>query len=169
MPTAGWMISGTRPDAYELAVVEDARKPRARAAVLRTAADPGEGLGTVAQMLDAYNYRGKTVSFGASLEGIQGDASSVIWLRVDRNSEQCALLNEPDPPLTGVFETRGLKAMLPVAADATAIAFGVTLQGAGAVRITDARFDVVGEVGFAHQPWPKGPDDLDFERGAAPA
>ena len=169
MPTAGWMISGSRPDAYELAIVKDAQKPRPRAAVLRTVGDPGDGFGTVAQMLDAHNYRGKTVSFGASLEGIQGDASSVIWLRVDRNSEQLALLNEPDPPLQGVCEARSLKAVLRVAADATAIAFGVTLQGTGAVRITDARFEVVGEEGFVYEPWPKGPDDLDFERGAAPA
>jgi hypothetical protein len=168
MPSAGWMVSGTRLDAYELAIVEDAQKPRPRAAVLRTVADPGDGGGTVAQIIHADSYRGKTVSFGASLEGIQGDASSYIWLRVGRNSEQLALLNEPDPPLQGVFEAHGLKAVLPVAPDATVVAFGVSLQGTGAVRITDACFDVVGEEGFAHQPWPKGPDDLDFEGAPRP-
>ena len=167
--TSGWMISGSRPEAYELVVVEDAQQQGRRVAILRTAGDPGNGFGTVAQMLHAANYRARTVRFSASLEGVEGEASSVLWLRVDRNSEQVALVNQPDPPLRGLFARRRVEAVLPVSADAAAIAFGVVLSGVGTVRIADARFDVVGEESRIHEPWPSGPDDLGFERGATRA
>lgn len=149
--------------------MEEAHKLGRRAAVLRTVGDPADGFGTVAQMLHANSYRGKTVRFGAWLEGVEGEGSSVLWLRVDRSSEQLALVNEPDPPLGCPFAGRWVEAVLSVPADATAVAFGVVLSGVGAVRISDARFDVVGEVGLIHQPWPEGPDDLGFERGATRA
>jgi len=168
-PTSGWMISGSRPEAYELVVVEDAHEPGRRAAILRTASDPTGGFGAVAQVLHAANYRAGTVRFSASLDGVEGEARSVLWLRVDRNSEQVALVNQPDPPLQGLFAPRRVEAVLPVSADATAIAFGVVLSGVGAVRIRDARFDVVGEEGRIHEPWPNGPEDLGFERGASRA
>ena len=136
-----------------------------RAAVLRTIADPGDGVGAVAQMIHADEYRGKTVRFRASLEGVEEEASVVLWLRVDRSDKQLGIANEPDPPLQGRFESRRVEAGLPVASDATGIGFGVVLYGEGGVRISDARFEVVGDEGSTHAPWPKGPDDLDFSRG----
>jgi hypothetical protein len=67
------------------------------------------------------------------------------------------------------FAARRLEAVLPVAVDATAVACGVVRHGIGAVRITDARFEVVREESLIHEQWPKGPDDLGFERGATQA
>ena len=93
--------------------------------------------GTVTQVLDAGEYRGKEIKLKAFVRADVSDSGSQgqLWLRVDREGGQVGLFdNMHDRPIQS-SEWHPYEIIGTVAGDATRIAFGCFLQGTGRVWV----------------------------------
>ena len=100
------------------------------------------GTGTMMQSFDAAAYRGQWVRFRAAVRAENSRAH--LWLAVERPNQLPGFFdNMADRPITAsgwqVYAIAG-----EVAADATRIGIGVTLNGDGRVWIDDAAFETLG-------------------------
>ena len=164
----GWHMAGSEPAAYEFARtggnVDGAEVVRLRSVAPTATA---EGFGTMMQSITATNYLGSRLRLSGELkaEGVTGWAG--LWVRVD--GEQGRILafdNMSDRPITGTTGWTGCDVVLDVDSAAHDIAFGVLLNGPGAVDITKLGFEKVGaDVPVTGRPPVTEPVNLDFRAG----
>jgi hypothetical protein len=136
----GWMLAGDRREAYRL-VSEPSETPDARGAVsvLRSVSDPGRGFGTMMTTVAAEPHRGRRLRLSAVVRGDDVVSWAGLWMRVDgRERQALAFDNMQDRPLRGTFGWTSVSVVLDVAEEASTIAYGVLLHGAGTVRVTGA-------------------------------
>jgi hypothetical protein len=166
---AGWIISGSRSDAYEAAIMPLAGSG-SRAASLRAVRDPGDGFGTLMQMLAAEDYRGKRLRFSASVKGEDVRNWSGLWMRVDGQRSQLEFDNMQDRPLHGTFEWTAAEIVLDAPSESEAVAFGLLLAGTGTVWLRDVRFEAVSGDAALEETAPRlrrEPRNLDFSEQEA--
>jgi hypothetical protein len=130
---------------FRAAVVED--EPRRSRAAQIDRGGPFERpspFGNLMQKIDAAPYRGRTVSFRASVRRSDESASRAqLWLRVDRENGDTGFFdNMGDRPIVSTewaeYEITGT-----VDEDAASISFGVILFGRGPVWIDDVSLEIV--------------------------
>jgi hypothetical protein len=161
------MLRGSRPDAYETEVVE-VGEGGARAACLRAVGDPGDGFGTLMQMVAADDYREKRLRFRARVRGESVEKWSGLWMRVDGPGDQSlAFDNMEDRALRGSFDWTAAEVVLDAPAESEAVAFGLVLVGGGAAWLTHVLFETVTqEVAITGGPrnrhLSRQPQNLDF-------
>ena len=166
----GWILAGNKPANYETGVDATMSYKGHPAAYLKSkssVASGDEGFGTLMQSFRAEQYRGKRVRFRASVKTETVLQGSGLWTRIDKGSEIVGFDNMQSRPLKGTADWQSFDVVLEVPNDATSISLGVLLTGTGAVWISNAVFETVGDdVAVTSKPQadklPKAPVNLDF-------
>lgn len=170
----GWFLAGSDPGSYEIerdATVTREGKASGRLASTKASTYP-RGFGTMMQMSDPGEFRGKRVRLSAWVKSREVKQWAGVWMRVDpkdRSETRSASLgfdNMQNRPIKGTQDWARYDIVLDVAEDAAAIAFGILVSGEGTVWINDMRFDVVDKsvpvTGIAVGSQQKKPTNLDF-------
>jgi hypothetical protein len=112
------------------------------AALCSTVPDP-YGDAFLGQALAADEYRGATVTFGAEVHAEDVTDRADLWLHVvTRDRSQS--VEEYGPTITGRRDWTRQEVTVRVPEDAELIRFGLTLAGAGRVRLRNAELIRVG-------------------------
>jgi hypothetical protein len=156
---AGWTMTSASERAGFGADLTDEQPFAGRtcAVVRRVSFSRTPGSGTLMQSFDAAAYRGQRVRFRAAVR--TEDSRAQLWLAVERPDQLPGFFdNMADRPITGarwqVYDIAG-----EVAADATRIGIGLTVNGDGRVWIDAGAFEALGPAVDA-PPRPLGPRAL---------
>jgi hypothetical protein len=96
------------------------------------------------QMINSSHYAGKNVRFSAEVRSAGAERWAALWTRVDgADGKMLAFDNMQSRPIKGTTEWKHYDVVLPVDAAATAVAFGVLLDGKGSVWIRNLTFESV--------------------------
>ena len=161
----GWMLAGDRPNEYSVALGKTAHGG-AKAACFSCINPTPSGFGTLMQMFDAADYRGKRLRVTAFVKTLEVTGWAGLWMRVDGPSgHSIALDNMQDRPIKGTTDWTQYSVVLDVPERAQAIAFGVLLHGAGTTWLDDFAFEMVGPLvaTTGKPPMPSTPQNLGFE------
>ena len=163
----GWMLAGASPGDYEAGVDRKVTHGGKASGFLRAKEMP-KGFGTLMQMFKPDAYRGKRVRLSAWVKAQQVSNWAGVWMRVDGDDKTpLAFDNMQNRPIKGTSGWTKYEIVLDVADKATAIAFGILLDGAGAVWIDDIRFEVVDRsvptTGYGGSTQRAAPENLGFE------
>jgi len=163
----GWLLAGSAPADYETGVDRKVSHAGKASGFLRAKEMP-KGFGTLMQMFKPDAFRGKRVRLSAWVKSQQVAGWAGVWMRVDGDDKApLAFDNMQNRPIKGTSGWQKYEVVLDVADKATAIAFGILLDGAGAVWIDDIRFEVVDRsvptTGFGGSTQRAAPENLDFE------
>jgi hypothetical protein len=173
---AGWIRAGSHPASYEMAVDPKGSCTGEPCAFIKGKGAQPEGFGTLMQMIDAAEYRGKRVRFSAHVKAVGIVNWAGLWMRIDgpaaAGSPMPALLgfdNMNDRPIKGTADWARHDVVLDVPVAAKAVAFGILLSGPGQAFMDELRLETVGEdVPVTHSggPSPALPRKpvLEFER-----
>jgi hypothetical protein len=167
---AGWFMAGSHPAQYAHDIVTEPESGR-RMARIRYAA-PGEpsGFGTLMQMFQSGDRRGRRMRFSAEVRTTDVLGWLGLWMRVDgANQRSLAFDNMQNRSVTGTTGWHRHDVVLDVPDRAAAIAFGVLLAGRGEGCISGVRFEEVGAdvptTGGPSKSLPTGPENLDLGAG----
>ncbi|HEY8088540.1 MAG TPA: hypothetical protein VIF09_11860, partial [Polyangiaceae bacterium] len=165
-----WDLSGDDPAEYAASVDQGVKHAGRASGTLRSRVAAPKGAAALEQRLVPERYRGKRVRMRAYVrtENVTGWAG--LWMRVDAadpDHRWTAFDNMSERPLRGTRDWARYELVLDVAPDASAIAFGMLLHGAGQAWIDDVVFDVVDTkvptTGQRRAPKAQG-ENLDFEQ-----
>ena len=168
----GWYLAGSKPQDYQTGI-NDTQYNGRRVAFLQSVTPEPTGFGTLMQDFLADDYAGKRVRFSAMLKTENVADWAGIWMRIDKNMgssspKMLVLDNMHDRPVKGTEDWKMCQVVLDVPKDATGIFFGLTLNGAGNVMMSDAKIETVGlDVETTAKPFPErqippAPTNLDF-------
>jgi hypothetical protein len=120
-------------------------------------------------MFTAAQYVGKRVRLSAWVKSAGVSRWSGLWMRVDgpQRTPSLAFDNMQNRAIKGTTEWQKYEVVLDVKDKATAIAFGILLDGPGAVWMNSATFEVVGQnVPTTNMTpvRPDGPTNLGFDK-----
>jgi hypothetical protein len=139
----GWFAAGARPSDYDMTIDKGVTHEGRAAGLLRAKGTPG-GFGTLMQTFSAERYRGKRVRMSAWAKAESVDRWAGLWMRVDaENKQRSTFDNMQRRPIKGTVAWKRYEVVLDVPSDALRIAFGVLLDGVGAVWVDDFRFEEV--------------------------
>lgn len=161
----GWMLAGDKPADYSVSI-DPAAHGGKKCARLSSVASLPTGFGTLMQMFNASQYRGKRLRMTGFVKTLDVTGWAGLWMRVDGTDwKMLAFDNMADRPIKGTTEWRSYSVTLDVGDAAQAIAFGLLLGGGGSAFVDDFSFEVVRSdaptTGSAH---PASPRNLDFEQ-----
>jgi hypothetical protein len=162
---APWHITGSRAPEYEAGILQGITYGEDRVAQLRLRASVTEpsGFGAIMQTIAAPRYRGRRVCFSAVVRTREVTEWAGLWLRVDGPNGPIDIDNMQDRPFRGTTDWVEGRIVLDVAEQATRLAFGALLSGAGAVDLARLRFEEASEDTPATLPTlPDEPQSLDF-------
>jgi hypothetical protein len=143
-PPKGWLLAGAAPSDYVATIDRSAPRVGQASAVLR-ARDTPRGFGTLMQTFDAKKLAGKRYRMTAWVrsEGVEQWAG--LWMRVDSEVKMgVSFDNMQARPIKGTTPWTKHAIVLDVPKDATLIAFGVLLDGKGAIWVDEFDFNEVG-------------------------
>jgi hypothetical protein len=165
----GWISAGSHPDQYEMGTDPDVKHGGEASASLRAKSAESEGFGTLMQMADPGEYRGKRVRFSGwvKAEGVSDWAG--LWFRVDGpGNKALSFDNMQGRPIKGTGDWTLHEIVLDVPDEAVALAYGVLLSGAGHVWMDDLQFEIVAAdvpvTGSRGGTPPTPPQNLSFEQ-----
>ncbi len=140
-----WRLAGSHPNDYEHGIAHGQAHEGRRVVFVRCVVGEPSGFGTLMQMCDADDYLGKRVRFSGSVRSTDVSGWAGLWFRVDGPSgKMLAFDNMQERPIKGTSGWQRHDVVLDVASEASALAYGVLLSGAGEVTVADFRIDVVG-------------------------
>lgn len=162
----GWFLAGSKPSEFEAGVDPGHAYQSHRSAYLRSKQLSVDGFGTLMQQFTAEQYLGKRVRLSGLVRSQEVAKWAGLWVRVDSGKDVVAFDNMQNRPIKGTTEWHRYEVVLEVPKNATGIALGILLTGAGEVWMNGARFDVVGPdvavTGSHHARIPDNPMNLDF-------
>lgn len=168
----GWMITGLYPHEYKAGIDRvQVHRGKASGTLRGDASAKPDGFGTLMQMFDAGQYRGRRIRLNGFLRSERVIQHAGMWVRVDGPDEKVlAFDNMTTRPIQGTTEWALYTIVLDVPEQAEAIAFGALLCGPGQIWIDGLRFEEVDEtvpvtdmLPELGQSLPAGPVNLDFE------
>ena len=168
-PPKGWFLAGSHPREYVASVDRDSPRSGKGSAHFESAVLKTGGFGTLMQVFQSGEFRGKRVRFSGYARADDVKDWAGLWMRVDGpGGKSLAFDNMQDRPIKGTTKWTKYEIVLDVPAQAEQIAYGVLLTGRGDVWIDDLKFDVVGNATAttANPKTAKIPDapiNLDFE------
>jgi len=157
----GWQLMGNLPSAYECGMEAQGGHNGSPDAVLKARYAGVQGFGALAQVFQPGNYAGKRLRFRGYVKTEALENWAGLWMRIDRKSDEgvntLAFDNMQKRPIRGTTDWREYDVVLDVPADATGVYFGVQIDGGGAVRLSDARLEIVGaDVSVTGETFPGG-------------
>ena len=165
----GWFVAGSHPREYNSSVDHESPRSGKGSAHFESAVLNTKGFGTLMQVFQPGEYRGKRVRFSGYARADDVKDWAGLWMRVDGpGGKSLAFDNMQDRPIKGTTEWTKYEIVLDVPAQAEQIAYGVLLTGRGDVWIDDLKFDVVGNAtattaDLKTAKIPDAPINLDFE------
>ena len=168
----GWIRTGSAPGQYEMSVQPRTAGSADLSVVLKSKADADANkFGTLMQQFQAADYRGQSVRFSASVKAQDVTGSGQLWMRVDDETGKVIAFDNMDArSIKGTTSWSRVEVVLPVAANAQVISFGIMMQGKGEFAMTDVEITAVpsSTPSTAPQPqivpMPAKPINLDFKQ-----
>ena len=165
-PPAGWLLSGSNPDAYEVGTTE--AEDGGTVAYLRALEESPIGFGTLMQTISADGHRGQRIRLSGAVRSEEVSNWAGLWMRID-GAEETPLQfdNMQDRPIVGNSDWQQYHVVLDVPGESLTISFGMLLVGGGELWLDDLRFEEVDEsvaVTNGAAPLPTEPANLDFEQ-----
>lgn len=140
----GWFMAGSKPANYQTGVDQAMTANGLPSAFLKSAVPDTGGFGTLMQEISASEYAGKRVRLRAWVRSQDVSDSAGMWMRVDKGQTSVAFDNMQNRPIKGSLSWETYDVVLDVPQDATGIAFGILLSGAGEVWMNNVTFEAVG-------------------------
>lgn len=169
----GWWKNGSKPDAYDVGI--DPTQPyKQPISVYVKSLDPKTSEGTfggMMQMCRAESFRGKRLKFTGYVKTLDVVGTANLWFRVDGDSGKLlAFDNMQNRPIKGTTDWKEYSVVLDVPETATALAFGIFVQGAGMAWLNDVQLiEVSSSVKSTKMEdvtsLPDAPQNLDFSNG----
>lgn len=175
----GWIVAGSRSDAYDMGIDETER-----AALIRCKygaddpafADKANAFGTLMQSIAADAYRGKRVLLAAMLKAEDVDGAATMWMRVDGAQKSSLRFDNMETRsingvLRGTTDWSERRIVLDVPEEAESIHFGFYLRGTGSASARDFDLAEVGDdiaVTANSKPDRSKPINLDFSKRSGP-
>jgi hypothetical protein len=123
------------------------------------------GFSALKQSISATRYGGRRVRFSATLRTQEVTDWAGLWLRIDGPHGVLIMDNMQDRPLRRSAGWIQAGVVLYVPLEATELHFGALLSGAGAIDLTQPRFEETSQalpVTLTARPLPEEPQALDF-------
>ena len=162
---AGWFLAGSDPGSYVSERDSTVTRAGMKSARLGSIHE-SKGFGTLMQSVVATEYRGKRIRCSAYVKTRQVSRWAGLWARVDvENSRQpTAFDNMFDRPIKGTSDWKRYDVVLDVGENASAVAFGILLDGEGSVWMNDVHFETVDKsVPVTSYQGNRKPKNLNFE------
>jgi len=162
----GWILTGDSPDAYEIDLDPTTKHNGKGSGTIRSISSP-TGFGTLMQQSSPAAYLGKRVRLSAFVKAEGVEKWAGLWMRLDTDARSTVSFdNMEDRPIKGTVDWRKYEVVLDVPSNATNLAFGVLITGAGHVWIDDLKFEEVGSTvpTTGTKSGIQGPTNLDFEQ-----
>jgi hypothetical protein len=147
----GWVRAGSQPQDYEMGTDPKGGRAGGPAGFIKGKTTEARGFGTLMQMFDAAEYRGKRIRFSASVKAAGIEKWAGLWMRIDgvpaAGSRAPAMLgfdNMQGRPIKGTSDWKPYQVVLDVPDEAQAIAFGILLEGPGQAWMDDLKLEPVG-------------------------
>ncbi len=158
-----WSKVGHFADDYDAVVDEHGGPDRGRAARVSSLTDAPRGHGGLMQRILAVDYVGRRVRWSGLVKTADLRGWCGLWLRVDgARGNLLDFDNMQSRPLKGSTDWTRCEVVLDVSDDATALAFGVVVEGAGQVWVTELALAVVGADVPVTASTPRAPRNLSF-------
>lgn len=164
----GWIMSGSHPWKYRLAVDEKVFHSGRRSGLLQAVEEANGGeFGTMMQSFRAEEYKGKRLKMSCYLKSEKA-LSCAAWCRVDNAAgDPVQFDNMSNRAITGTTDWNYYVIVLDVPKESESIHFGVLLSGGGKVWADGFKFEVVDEKTpltnmMGQSELPKQPVNLDF-------
>lgn len=165
----GWSLSGSNPEAYEMAVDPVIFHTGAKSGVLYSIKKVNDQqFATMMQGFQAKQYQGKRLKLSCFLKTDDVTKASA-WMRIDNSSgDSIAFDNMHNRAITGTSDWNHYTIILDVPEESSSIHFGVLLIGKGKVWADNFQFTVVDEKTPTtnhsdHELLPEEPINLTFE------
>jgi len=143
---AGWIMAGSYPADYEVAIDKGVFHSGTRSACVTHAIESARGFGTLMQQSSPDNYLQKRVrmKMWVKTEGVLGRVQP--WMRIDggRRAKMLGFDNACDRHIEGTTDWSEFAIVLDVPEESTNIAFGIMLAGEGKLWLDDISFEEVG-------------------------
>ena len=167
----GWWHAGSNPAGYAVGVDRAVRHRGRASARLKSIGARPRGFGSLMQMSNAEEVRGKRVRMSAWVKTENVASHAGLWMRVDGPSQDAAKPLASDAMqnrgLVGTHDWQKYEIVLDIASEAVDIAFGAHLSGGGTIWVDDIQFETLGDRVPAGGPRTAGsasaPKNLDFE------
>jgi hypothetical protein len=148
---AGWIKAGSAPDDYEVGTRPAPEIGKRNAAYMRSlssiAQNKQDPFGTLMQVCSAKSFIGKRVRFRAKVKTQDAKDWAGLWLRVDGAPGRPSLAfdNMGDRPIKGTTGWKTYDVVLDVSPNASRLAYGVLISGAGEVAMADVSLESVSD------------------------
>ena len=141
----GWTRAGSTPADFDMGTDHSVAHAGKSSGYLRSKVAKPAGFGTLMQMCKAEEFQGKRVRLSAWIKAENVRSWAGLWMRVDGNepNHMLAFDNMQSRPIKGTSDWRQYAIVLDVAPEAKDIAFGILLNGPGAVWLDEVSFEVV--------------------------
>lgn len=142
LQASAWVLGGNAVSNYVMEASGLATDPNGATVSLRcvTAVSGGFGSGTSSISADATRQRRVRISGELQTHGADGAS---LWLRVDRDKTPLLFDNGSDKALRGDVDWTRRTVSFVAPAEATAVVFGVLLQGGGSVTVRNLRLELL--------------------------
>lgn len=147
----GWIRAGSQPQDYLMGTDPKGGRAGGRAGFIKARTSDVGGFGTLMQMFDAAEYRGKRLRFSASVKADGIAKWAGLWMRIDgtpstgsRTPTMLGFDNMQSRPIKGSSDWKPYQVVLDVPEEAMAIAFGILLEGPGQAWMDDVKLEAVG-------------------------
>ncbi len=140
----GWIVAGSRPSDYQIEQIASAATNGKVGVAIKSVASTAEGFGTLMQTISAESYLGKRVKLSADVRALGVDGWCGLWMRVDgAGTQPLAFDNMANRAIRGMVPWRRYDVILDVPKSATAVAFGILLNGNGSVEVDNFKLEIV--------------------------
>ena len=142
----GWLAAGQSPADYEMTSEANGARIGHACGVIRSRGTPS-GFGTMMQTFKPGDLAGKRVRMTAWARSENVESWAGLWMRVDTEAKPGVAFDNMQPrPIKGTTPWTKYSIVLDVAKDASNLAFGVLLDGKGAVWVDQFDFEEVSNV-----------------------
>ncbi|HKQ38696.1 MAG TPA: hypothetical protein VJ063_11505 [Verrucomicrobiae bacterium] len=142
----GWFVAGSHAREYVASVDRETPHRGKGSAHFESAVLKTGGFGTLMQIFQAGDFRGKRVRLSGYVRSRNVQDWAGLWMRVDGSGGKAlAFDNMQGRPIKGTTDWTKYDIVLEVPAQAEQIAYGVLLTGRGDVWMDDLKFDVVAD------------------------
>jgi hypothetical protein len=162
----GWNLAGSKPAEYEVGVDKDQAYQGHASAFLKSKNPNVDGFGTLMQTISSEQYQGNRVRLSGLVKSEEVTSWAGLWMRVDKGKEMLAFDNMQKRAIKGTTGWQHYEVILQVPKDATAVSFGILLNGAGQVWLNSTKLEIVGvdvpTININENKLPSTPVNLEF-------
>ena len=143
-PSAGWSPRQTVEGSYEMQIQNTISGDRQNVSTIKSLEKKVEGFGNIMKTINSDEFRGKTIKMSGYVKSENVKNWAGLWMRVDYYRSKVLAFDNMHP--RAIKETTDwvkYEVVLFVPEDATAISYGVLLNGTGQIWFDDIKLEVV--------------------------